>query len=125
MTLDGNGGSDTSVTATYGAALPSFVASEWTGYTLTGYWTEPSGGTMVIDKAGTLQSAVSPYSDASDQWSDVDVSVTLYAQWVANTYTVTFYDEDRSTLLGTDSVHWGETAAYSGSTPTQAQDETY
>ncbi len=104
VTIGGNGGSATSVIATYDSALSVFTASVRTGYALTGYWTAVSGGrirsdrildrrgTMVIMASGILVSDISPYSDASGYWIDDVASVQrpFYAQWTPVISTATF-----------------------------------
>jgi len=82
ISLNGNGGSggSSSVTATYGSALPSFTAPSQSGKQVTGYFTASSGGTKVINANGSLVNSVSGYTDSSGNWigtSDLD----LYAQW--------------------------------------------
>ena len=87
ITLDGNGGSNQSVTATHGSTLPSFTASSRTGYTLTGYWTGTSGGTKIINADGSLV-ASTDYANGSKQWNNDATTLTLHAQWTANSYDV-------------------------------------
>ncbi len=86
ITLNLNGGTSgaTSVTATYDAALPSFTLATRTGsYNLTGYWTESSGGTKVINADGT-------FAANSGIWNRTDgPTLTLYAQW-SSFLTVTY-----------------------------------
>ena len=45
-------------------------------------------------------------------------TITLYAQWTINSYTITWVDGDGKTLK-TDTIAYGETPVYSGSTPTK------
>ena len=101
VTLDGNGGTggSASVTATYEAALPSFTAPIRSGYVLTGYYTETSGGTKVIDVDGTLEAGVTGYTNSESEWIGTSAT-TLHAQWAA-VYTVTF---DATTNEGTCST---------------------
>mgnify|MGYP002624249004 CR=1 FL=1 len=82
ITLSGNSGSSTSVTATHGSALPSFTASSRTGYALNGYYTASSGGTKIINANGTLV-ANTDYAtnDATPVWKVKDRALTLHAQW--------------------------------------------
>lgn len=92
VTIDENTGSagDASVTATYDAALPSFTAPTKAGNTLSGYYTETSGGTKIINANGTLVTGVAGYTDGSGNWKH-DGDVKLYAQWTpAATYSVTY-----------------------------------
>ena len=57
-----------------GSPYGTLAVTSRTGYTLAGWFTAPSGGTQVTD--GTTVTIASAH--------------TLYAQWTANTYTVTF-----------------------------------
>ena len=81
VTLDrqsGSGGSS-SVTATYGSAMPSITVPTRTGYTFGGYYTSTGGGgTQYYTASGT----------SARTW-DRTSATTLYAKWTANTYTVT------------------------------------
>lgn len=119
VTIDENTGTagDASVTATYDAALPSFTAPTKAGNTLSGYYTETSGGTKVINANGTLVTGVAGYTDGSGNWKH-DGSVTLHAQWTpAATYSVTYH----SNLAGASgSVTDGSTYAAGASVTTQA-----
>lgn len=98
VTLNGNGGTggSASVTATYGAALPSFTAPIHSGYVLKGFYTASSAGDQVIDEDGNLVASVDGYTDSNSKWIKDD-DATLYAQWDA-VYTVTF---DATTNSGT------------------------
>ena len=59
---------------TFGSAYSTLATTSRTGYTFAGWFTAASGGTQVT--AATIVSTASNH--------------TLYAQWTANTYTVTF-----------------------------------
>lgn len=84
-------GSDSSVKATYNQALPNFTpCTPATGYTLNGYFTAATSGTKIIDKDGNLVSGVSGYTSADGKWANEFATLTLYAQYVASQYTVTF-----------------------------------
>ena len=77
VAFDANGGdvpSFTSKSVTYGSAYGSLATVARTGYTFNGWFTAPSGGTQVLDSTTV--------STAGNQ--------TLYAQWTASNYTVTF-----------------------------------
>lgn len=101
VTLDLNGGTDgdEDVTATYNAALPSFTAPTKAGNTLSGYYTETSGGTKVINADGTLVANVTGYTTADGKWINTSDDVTLHAQWTTavTLYTVTFSGNDHGT----------------------------
>ena len=82
VTLDGGSGSGGagSTTVTYGKTLPNVTPPTMNGYTFGGYWTQLNGqGKQYYDKDGN---GVNTWQEAQD--------TTLYAQWTANTYTVTF-----------------------------------
>ncbi len=77
VTFDEQGGSAPSPASkmvTFDAAYGTLSTTSRTGYTFDGWYTLPTGGTLVT--AGTI------VSTAADH--------TVYAQWTANTYTVTF-----------------------------------
>ena len=87
----GNFGSDngyswsTSVTVTRGkSAYYSLGRATRSGYTFTGWWTSPSGGTRVFDSNGNC--IVGNYWNSSKQWI-YQGNVTLYAQWMAQSST--------------------------------------
>ena len=75
----GTGWSD-NVTATYGSAMPAATAPTRTGYTFGGYYTVAGG-------AGTQYYTAAMAS--ARNW-DIAANTTLYANWTANTYTVTY-----------------------------------
>ena len=84
----GNFGSDngysgsTSVTVTRGGtAYHSLGRATRSGYTFTGWWTSPSGGTRVFDSNGNC--IVGSYWNSAKQWI-YQGNVTLYAQWRQN-----------------------------------------
>lgn len=74
----GTGGSN-SVTATYNANMPSATMPTRTGYTFNGYFDAASGGNQYYKANGT----------SARTWNKT-ANTTLYAQWTANQYTVTF-----------------------------------
>ena len=82
ITFDHQGGSagTASVTATYGAALPSITVPTRAGYTFGGYFAAKNGG-------GTQYYTA---SGASARNWDKTAATTLYATWTAKSYTVTF-----------------------------------
>lgn len=70
----------TSVSATYGSAMPSITLPTKTGYTFGGYYTSTNGdGTQYYTSTG-----------ASARNYDKASTLTLYAQWTAITYTITY-----------------------------------
>jgi uncharacterized repeat protein (TIGR02543 family) len=95
VTFNAQGGSAPSPgtkSVTFDAAYGALATTVRTGYTLTGWYTAASGGTLVT--AGTV------LSTAADH--------TLYAQWTANTYTLTFDAQGGAAPSpGTKSVTYG------------------
>ncbi len=81
VTLDSAGGSggSTSVTATYGSAMPTATAPTKSGYTFGGYYTATNGGGTQYYNAS--MGSVRNWDKTSEN--------TLYANWIANTYTIT------------------------------------
>ena len=82
VTFNKNGGTGgtNSVTATKGSAMPTISSLPTrAGYTFAGYYSATSGGTKYYNANGT----------SAKNW-DKDANTTLYAQWTANEYTVTY-----------------------------------
>jgi hypothetical protein len=104
----GTGGSD-SVSATYGVAMPVASAPTRTGYTFGGYYTVTNGtGTQYYTAAMA----------SARNW-DIAAKTTLYANWAANIYIVTF--DKQSGTGGSDSVSATYGAAMPAATaPTRA-----
>ncbi len=103
VTLDGNGattaGTPTSISATYDAAMPALTkAPARTGYTFAGYFDATSGGTKYYN--ANLSSA--------KNWDKTE-NTTLYAQWTANSYTVTFDANGGTTPTASKSVTYAST----------------
>ena len=73
VTLNGQGSANgaSSVTATYGAAMPAISVPKLAGYAFGGYWTASNGG-------GTLYYTA---SGASARTWDKTAATTLYAKW--------------------------------------------
>lgn len=88
ITLNKNGGTggSNSVTINEGTAqgsYPDITLPTKTGYSFNGYWSATSGGTQYYNKDGNSVRNFDLTSDA-----------TWYAQWIANTYTVTYNKGD-------------------------------
>ena len=91
VTFDANGGTTptpASKSVTFGSAYGTLATTTRTGYTFVGWFTAASGGTQV-----TTASIVSTASNH-----------TLFAQWTANTYTVTFDANGGTTPVPTSKV---------------------
>ena len=73
VTLDPNGGTvnPATITATYGAALPTMPVPVYPGYAFTGWYDAQTGGKLYGDKTG-----------ASTSRYDKTENCTLYAQWM-------------------------------------------
>ena len=67
-----------------GTELSDDAVHSAAGYTLTGYYTETSGGTKVLNADGSLVSDVSGYTSNTGKWNRTGTAPTLYAQWRAS-----------------------------------------
>ena len=68
------------VTVTYDSAMPSATMPERTGYEFGGYWTQKEGkGKQYYNAKGS----------SANNWKETTVK-TLYAHWIAKTYTITY-----------------------------------
>ena len=111
VTFDANGGegSMNQQTFTYDVAQAlnqnTFTR---TGYSFTGWNTQADGsGSTYVDKA-----------EVQNLTTEANGSITLYAQWSINSYTIRFVNAD-GTELQSSEVEYGETPVYSGNTPTK------
>ena len=115
-----DGATVSNLSTTNGATVPLYAL--WTpgsvilptptkaGHTFNGWYTDATGGT----KVGVAGASYTP-----------EANTTLYAQWTANTYTVTWKNHD-GTVLETDTgVTYGTAPAYNGATPQKAEDENF
>jgi uncharacterized repeat protein (TIGR02543 family) len=94
VNFDANGGSaasPASKTVTYDSAYGALAATSLTGYTLNGWYTAPSGGTLIT--------SASTVTTASNH--------TLYAQWTQNDYSYTF-DAGGGTGGTSGTLHYGD-----------------
>lgn len=104
VSFDSTGGSSvSSITVAYGSNYGSLSTPTKTGYTFNGWYTASSGGTQVAPSTKA--------TSASDH--------TLYAQWTANSYTLTFNANGGSVSTTSKSIKYGD--AY-GSLPTPTRD---
>ena len=93
VTLDNQGATTAgtaSVQATYGSAMPSITIPTRTGYTFNGYYDAISGGTQYYKADGS----------SARTWNKT-AATTLYAQWTANQYTITYKDQGNIAFSGT------------------------
>jgi len=77
---DGGTGGDNYILAVTGNAMPFATAPTRTGYTFGGYYTERNGSGTKYYNADM---------SSAKNW-DINGDITLYANWIANQYTVTF-----------------------------------
>lgn len=93
VTIDYQDGSESTeqIRVTIGDEMPDLDEPSRIGYTFLGIFDEQVGGTQYYD-AGM---------NNVKNW-DVDGNTTLYAQWSANAYTITF--DKRGGILGTNNV---------------------
>ena len=123
VVLDKNGGtSDGEATATYNSSsLSSVTDASYTGHTLLGYYTETSGGDMVITANGALVAGVDDYTDEDGKWI-YDDEALFAAHWKPNgTWNVTITAPSNGTITvtynsGANSMTSG--SAYIGGTVT-------
>ena len=80
LDMQGGSGGTVNILATYASAMPMATAPTRTGYTFNGYYSMPNGG-------GTKYYHLDMTS--ANIWN-VAENTTLYANWTANTYTITF-----------------------------------
>ena len=67
-----------------GSVLRGFAAHTASGYALQGYYTEPSGGTKVLNADGSFAATDIDGFVTSGKWSNTGAAPTLYAQWEAS-----------------------------------------
>lgn len=118
ITLNANGGAGgtSSVTATHGSKDLSSSITKPTrdGYTLSGWYTEESGGTQVILSSGYTKGSVTDYTTSDGTWIYTGSTLTLYAHWTEkkSTITVTTATSSQGTLkFGSTDKSWGTTAS--------------
>ena len=64
-----------------GTAVRGFTAHTAAGYSLTGYYTDPSGGTKVLNADGSFAATNIDGYITDGKWSRTGAAATLYAQW--------------------------------------------
>ncbi len=88
VTLDGNGGPDSSAQAVcMSSGISSYTEPSRTGYVLAGYCVGPAGGSQVMDSSGTLLANAGGYTDSEGRWTH-DGDAVLYAKWLPLSYPV-------------------------------------
>ncbi len=94
VTFNANGGntpSPASKTVTYNSTYGTLATCTRTGYTLKGWYTATSGGTKIETSTKVT----------------ITANQTLYAQWTANTYTVTYNANGGTVSPATKTVTYG------------------
>lgn len=109
VTLNNNNGTGgtSSVTATYGSAMPSATMPTRTGYDFAGYYdtSATSGGTQYYTAAGASARTWNKTSDT-----------TLYARWTAKSYSITYKDQNDATFSGTHASGYPTSHTYGTAT---------
>ena len=118
-----NGSANGSASVDVGASsLSSITHVTRTGYDLTGYWTNTSGGYKVINNNGafvTYSSNVATYlNNATPATWKKTSATTLYAQWTAKNYTITL-DKNGGDADGSVQTTYASTTTSSLSAPTK------
>ena len=107
-TINGNkytfGSEDTEIKAVYKNDEVNLPEVTRAGYVFDGWYTAPTGGTKIT----------APYYPQSN-------NETVYAHWADKMFTVTFYDENGTTILEQKNVREGANAQYTGETPTKEE----
>ena len=122
ITLDGNSGSD-GLAGVYANAtsLHEITEPTKTGYHVEGYYTTSACATKVATDAGALQASITvsatEWTNSSSQWTKGG-NATFYANWAANTHTVTLDQNGGSG--GSSSV----TATYNSAMPSATMPNT-
>ena len=111
VTFDANGGEGSMNQQTFTYDVKQTLTPNTftrTGYSFTGWNTQADGnGSTYGDEAEILNLT-----------TEANGSITLYAQWSINSYTIRFVNAD-GTVLQSSEVEYGQTPAYNGETPTK------
>ena len=94
-TLNGNGGtlSVNTATFTFDSNVISVVPQSYPyiyGFTFTGFYTESSSGTRIIDGNYELVANVATYTDSNRNWKNDNTPITLYAHYEATRFILAF-----------------------------------
>ena len=117
ITLDDNGGtSDGHVTVYYKRnSVSNFSEAVKSGYTCKGYYTATSEGYKIFAAStGALSSYstdISSYVNSDGKWI-YNGTPSLYAQWTANSYTISFNADDASRVGTATNVQASVTVTY-------------
>lgn len=86
------------------------------GYTFSGWYTNQTAGEQVYDNTGAY--VVGSYWDSDGKWIGT-ADLQLYAHWQANVYTITWKNDDGTTIDQTP-VEYGQTPTHANPTKTDA-----
>ena len=115
ITLDGNGGTAGSATATHGSPTATGMTDcTMTGYTLKGYYLEPECYRLVL-LGDTFKPNITGYTDGSGNWI-AETGVTLYAKWSANMISMTL-NKKEGTGNGQSYIYYGTSEIYTITSP--------
>lgn len=98
---------------TYNDGLANVQNTSWlylsrTGYSATGKWgTSASGGTLIDQSTSYTGQGLA--SAVGQTLTTDDISVNMYAQWIANTYTITFNANGGTTSTESKEVTYNST----------------
>ena len=95
--LQGGAGGNSNVQATYDSAMPTITVPARAGYQFAGYYDQAEGGTKYYNADG---SSAANWNKAGD--------TTLYAQWTANSYKVSFHANGGSGSMDAEEFTYGE-----------------
>ena len=98
----------TEVTATFDAEMPEIILPEKTGYTFGGYWGVPGGsGPQYYNADGS----------STQNWNNENSTYTLFAKWIAQSYTVTLDKQTSATGYGASGTCSNPTVTYNTALP--------
>ena len=113
ISFNSNGGSATtsSIPVTYDTSNYYIITSAVpaptrTGYSFTGWFTAPSGGTRIYNPDGYCNGGTDYWSLSSTWIHPADI--TLYAQWEKNQYTISYNANGGSTKASSKTLYYGD-----------------
>jgi uncharacterized repeat protein (TIGR02543 family) len=106
VTLDKQGGTGgtNDISMTYNSAtIPTINNPTKANYTFDGWYDTDSYETQVISSTGAANTAASNYFDSNGNWISTNDTVTLYAKWTGERYTLSLDKQDG--IGGTDTLY--------------------
>ena len=101
------------------------VPTTRTGYTFLGWNTTVNGGVMVVNETGFLLKSVPAYTNDNGEWTNSSSTVSLFAAWKLNTYTVTFDENGGSGTMADQTFTHGVSQELSANAFTHPGDYTF